>query len=283
MYYSFFSFLLYLVLLLQVPGTLCQQEVYGLRKTGFPIFNVPPESSTTRIAKSPPAFVHPRLLFVESELTELRKLLLSPRSVDGWTLGSGFDAPVVGAGGFMKLKDILVGESWNGHASLSPLYEGPYKTYYDTMLKDNSGPGSIDLGPKSISSKFGSSVYLHEENVADSGFGYKGVYGKLSGAAFVALITENEPPFDTKELAKVLGSTCRHHRAIWTKEDTREFGFFHDANPNIGLAYDWLYNEMTSSDRNECRQLIALMTGPERREYGAQFADFPWTGYNWNW
>jgi hypothetical protein len=40
---------------------------------------------------------------------------------------------------------------------------------------------------------------------------------------------------------------------------------------------------MTVSDRDECRLLIAAMTGPDRREFGAQYADFPWTGMNWNW
>jgi hypothetical protein len=208
----------------------------GVKSSSFPMFQVPPDPATTSIAKAPPPFVHPRLFFLSEDIPDLRKLLLDKASTKDWVVGSPYDAPIPGAGGFANIKDILLGTSWRGHTHLAPLFKSssPYKNFFDLMLNDSTLPGSIDLSPQGQEKL---NIELSGRNVAESGFGYTGVYGKLSGAAFVSLITQNESPFLAKDIAKVLGSTCRHHRTVWRKQDLREFGFFHDTAPDLGLAY----------------------------------------------
>lgn len=247
----------------------------GLRTSGFPMYTVPADPKSVPIAKAPAPFVHPRLLFLAEELPELRRLLLSPESLGSWEYGHKTDAPIKGAGAFVSLRRHLE----------TTLYKDgdPYKKYYDMMLADNTPSGTIDLTAAGLTSRFGAYFYLHAGNVADGGYGYKGVYGKLAGAAFVALITEEEAPYKLRDLGRVLGATCHHHTAIWKSTDDREFGFFHDSPPDLGLAYDWLYNEMSNADRQSCRSLIGKMANRDRREFGAQYVDFPWSGFNWNW
>lgn len=259
----------------------------GLKTSGFPMFTNRPTRDTTPIAKAPKPFVHPRLFFLANELPQLRKLLLDPASLGGWKLGDRSTPPVQGAAGFLQLKDILLGsskETWTASDKNNvPLFKGTYRALYDDLLKAPNRPGAIDLSPAGLR-KYGGNVILHASNVAENGFGHIGLYGKLSGAAFVSLITEGkENPFDGAELGKALGATCRNHRPLWKDEDGREFGFFHDSPDDLGTAYDWLYNDMSPTDRAECRSLIAMMTGKNRREFGAQYADFPWSGFNWNW
>jgi hypothetical protein len=260
----------------------------GVKTTGFPASLTPPTKETTPIPKAPKPGVHPRVFFQADELPALRKLLLDKESTAGWELGQNGNAPVPGAAGFIVLRQILSGLTDEDAETgpRMPLYKGAYKKLYNDLLKDGaqSKPGTIDLTVAGLNEKYGKDVILHASNVAENGFGFTGLYGKLSGAAFVSLISEGEAPFDAKEMGKVLGATCYHHRPIWKPiKDSEGYSFYHDSPDDLGTAYDWLYNDMTEQDRKHCRELIAAMTGSDRQELGMRYVDFPWTGFNWNW
>lgn len=263
----------------------------GLRTSGFPFPIRPATADTSAIPRAPPPGVHPRVFFQTSELPALRKLLTDEQSVAGWTLGQNGNAPVPGAGGYLYLRRTLAGTHYKEDAPAArdvrmPLFVGPYRQLYDDLLRDNarSKAGSIDLTDAGLNAKYGKGVSLHASNVAENGFGFVGLYGKLSGAAFVALISEGEAPFYPKEMGKVLGAACHHHHPIWTPiQDSQNYSFYHDSPDDLGTAYDWLYNDMVEEDRVHCRDLIAAMTGPDRRELGMKWVDFPWSGFNWNW
>lgn len=260
----------------------------GVQTDGFPFSLNPPTIDTTDIPKAPKPGIHPRIFFQASELPALRSLLLSNDSLAGWKLGQNGNAPVPGAAGFLNLRLLLHGETFKeGYTGpRTPLYNGPYKILYDDLLRDNARTkaGTIDLSVTGLRSKYGKGVFLHASNVAENGFGFVGLYGKLSGSAFVSLISEGEDPFDAKAMGKVLGAACYHHQPIWTPiQDAQGYSFYHDSPDDLGTAYDWLYNDMEEQDRGHCRDLIAAMTGPDRRELGMKWVDFPWTGFNWNW
>lgn len=257
----------------------------GLRDSGFPLYKNVPTKETSPIAKAPKPFVHPRLFFEAKDLPRLRSLLLTKPSKDPKTRA------VLGRGGYINLLWWLAGRDWNkqlnDHKKL-PLFKGPFRKLLDDLIEDDGRkkPGSIDLSAEGLKNRYGAGVFLHATNVAENGFGSTGLYGKLSGAAFVSLISENEDPFDAKLLGKALASTCRHHAVLWnanTPKRQNGTSFFHDSPDDLGTAYDWLYNDMSESDQKACRELIALMTGPERREIGTKYLKFPWMGYNWNW
>lgn len=257
----------------------------GLRDSGFPLYKNVPTEETSPIAKVPKPFDHPRLFFEAKDLPRLRSLLLTKPSKDPKKRA------VLGRGGYINLLWWLAGRDWNkqlnDHKKL-PLFKGPFKKLLDDLLNDDGlkKPGSIDLSAQGLKTRYGAGVFLHATNVAENGFGSTGLYGKLSGAAFVSLISKNEEPFDAKLLGKALASTCRHHAVLWnanTPKRQNGTSFFHDSPDDLGTAYDWLYNDMSESDRKACRELIASMTGPERREIGTKYLKFPWMGYNWNW
>jgi hypothetical protein len=281
------ALLICLAALLTVGAAAADARALGVKRAGFPVCTTPPTRDTTPIAKAPKPFVHPRLFFLADELPALRRLLLDASSTKGWKPGQDGNAPVPGAAGYVVLRNLLRGESWEEGTTGArmPLYKGPYKKLFDDLLSDAGGrPGKVDLSSAALGSKYGKDVVLHASNVAENGFGFTGLYGKLSGAAFVSLISKSEAPFDAKALGKVLGAACRHHRPIWKPvQEFAGYSFFHDSPDDLGTAYDWLYNDMAERDRADCRNLIAAMTGPERRELGVKYVDFPWTGFNWNW
>lgn len=259
----------------------------GLRTSGFPFPIEPATADTSAIPRAPKPGVHPRVFFQASELPALRKLLTDEESLAGWKLGENGNAPVPGAAGYLNLRHFLGGATYKNDVSLRmPLFVGPYKKLYDDLLEDNarSKAGTIDLRDSELSAKYGKGVFLHGSNVAQNGFGFIGLYGKLSGSAFVALISDGEDPFNPKEMGKVLGAACHHHHPIWTPiQDSQNYSFYHDSPDDLGTAYDWLYNDMVEEDRVHCRDLIAAMTGPDRRELGMKWVGFPWSGFNWNW
>lgn len=264
-----------------------EEETLGLKKAGFPLYKNVPTKDITPISKAPKPFVHPRLFFTAAELPKLRSLLLFNSSDPS----SDPSKKVLGAGGYHNVKAWLLGKTWHIKKKLDghmPIFTGPYKELLDDLLENDgvTKPGSVDLSQKALTSRYGRFVLLHATNVAENGFGFNGLYGKLSGAAFVSLISENEDPFDPKMLGKVLASTCRHHSVLWkanTPKRQNGTSFFHDSSDDIGTAYDWLYNDMSENDRSACRDLIAAMTGPERREIGTKYLTFPWMSGNWNW
>ncbi|MEM7151218.1 MAG: hypothetical protein AAF799_00175 [Myxococcota bacterium] len=100
-------------------------------------------------------------------------------------------------------------------------------------------------------------------NVGIYGTGTAGLYGALAAAGWVALIEEDEAR--GVELARALGAVAAAHDAIY--EPDLGNALAHDANADLGLAYDFLHPYMEPADRAAVRGLLSRMT-TGRQAYG---------------
>lgn len=146
-----------------------------------------------------------------------------------------------------------------------PLFTGPVAPVYERLA---AGDTSVDIR----------SVKLYGTNVASAGQGRDGLYGKLAGAGFVALIREGGN-FDRTKLATALGTACALHDQVYVQGTTG--GFLHDISPDLGIAYDFLASAMSADQRRACVTLMGNMVRGRTELGTGSFQRRPWiSNYN---
>lgn len=108
-----------------------------------------------------------------------------------------------------------------------------------------------------------SDALLGSGNVGVYGSGTSGLYGTLASAGWLALMDEDASRGD--ELGRALRAVAAAHNAIYTP--AIDNALCHDANADLGLAYDFLHTYMSEGDRAQVRTLLSRMT-TGRQAYG---------------
>lgn len=175
---------------------------------------------TRQLSKTPPPGVHPRILFAPEDLAGMRKRAKS-------------DPVAIEAIKAMQQRYAAVLFDPNSQMGFT----------YHQLLN-----GEQDVWVKDVVSNGVSDVYNYTT-------GEGNFYGKMCGAAFLALIQEDAK---AKELAMVLSNCAKEHLKYYRPN----YGSYltHDASGALGLAYDFLYNEMSEAQREPVRKLLSRMT-----------------------
>jgi len=240
----------------------------GPKSVTFPVWKGKPSGASQDFGRAPKAGVHPRVWFGPDRLPELRRLLLdTPQSCDD-DLCHKPNAEVAGAAGFLYMKMRILTGRYN-----EPMMDGKsrFSNLFDRLKKGDTSSGALnDL------KKLGGSI--GHEQAAKGGAGYWGMYGLLAGANFAGLIKEEEQ-FNRKELATALASMCILHNKFYKQDNGDKF--HHDAQVDLGLAYDFAASYMSESQKKPCRELIMKMIRG-RKEIGQEgYLGAPWRT-NWN-
>lgn len=177
---------------------------------------IPP---TRGFSTVPAPGVHPRILLSPSDLPERREIALSPGTI--------------------------------AHAATEVL-----RTHAAQTIDDPSS----DLGAAFQQALAGqlaapSDQLLGTGKVVLYGSGTHGLYGTLAGAAWVALMDDNEERGQI--LSEALAQVAEAHNEVYLPESSNRFA--HDVNVDLALAYDFLHRYMTDDQRESVRALIARM------------------------
>lgn len=226
-----------------------------------------PDGGARKFTKAPAPGIHPRVLLTPEDLETLRQnaLKILPGDDDLVRPKRNLQG-LVTAQSYTYLKAGLV--QGFPYGDTDALFTGKYGDVYAKLAK---GDLSVNLD----------NVKLMSSNVAEGGLGREGLYGKLSGAAFITLIKPEDKYYIENEIATAVSTTCAIHLKSY-KQPSIDF-FYHDASADVGLAYDFSATWMTKSQRQPCIDLIsAMLTG--RQEYGmaSDFTSRP-QKHNLNW
>lgn len=176
---------------------------------------------TRQLSKTPPPGIHPRILFAPEDLPAMReRVKTDPYAVKAAEL----------------MRERYKKDLYNPNSPSGFIYRQLQEGNPDVDVKLQVGDGVGDV----YGYTYGTGLF----------------YGKMCGAAFLALMDDDQAK--AKELATVLANCAKAQLKYYQPN----YGSYltHDASGALGLAYDFLYNYMTDEQRKPVRKLLSKMT-----------------------